>query len=157
MWTWVRWQWRDTPPSPKLQHYWNLTIRLFSVIYRTLIGVGLTPLQRSSRRILQPQPTGQNFSFQDLVFSPHRSQPNIGLWRYPSAPRHINFFEPFHFLAGDQLVVPIGASHISSLLQEIQSRVWEEREQTNKWTIWAWVNSKYKKRSYVTLHSLVHM
>ena len=26
---------------PKLQHYWNLTIRLFSVIYRTLIGVVL--------------------------------------------------------------------------------------------------------------------
>ena len=29
-------------------------------------------------------------------------------------PRHINFFEPFHFLAGDQLVVLIGASHVSS-------------------------------------------
>ena len=24
--------------SPKLQHYWNLTIRLFSVISRTLVG-----------------------------------------------------------------------------------------------------------------------
>ena len=29
---------------PKLQHHWNLTIRLFSVISRTLIGRGLTPL-----------------------------------------------------------------------------------------------------------------
>ena len=44
-------------------------------------------------------------------------------------PQHINFFEPFHFLAGDQLVVPIGVSHISLRLQEIQSR---EREKKNK-------------------------
>ena len=27
-----------TPHSPKLQHYWNLTIRLFGVIFRILIG-----------------------------------------------------------------------------------------------------------------------
>ena len=53
----------------------------------------------------------------------------------PLDPRHINFFEPFHFLAGDQLVVPIGASHISLRLQEIQSR---EREKKNKRTIRAW-------------------
>ena len=45
----------------------------------------------------------------------------------PPPPEYINFFEPFHFLAGDQLVVLIGASHISSWLQEIQSREWEER------------------------------
>ena len=32
----------------------------------------------------------------------------------PSAPEYVNFFKPFHFSAGDQLVVPIGASHISS-------------------------------------------
>ena len=30
---------------PKLQHHWNLTNRLFSVISRTLIAGGLTPLQ----------------------------------------------------------------------------------------------------------------
>ena len=36
---------------PKLQHYWNLTIRLFSVIPRTLV-VG-------SQYNLQPQLTGQ--------------------------------------------------------------------------------------------------
>ena len=58
-WTWERWQWRGTPHSPKLQHCWNLTIRLFSVISRALVGGGLIPLQRSSRCILQPQPTGQ--------------------------------------------------------------------------------------------------
>ena len=36
--TWEQWQWRGTPHSPKPQHHWNLTIRLFSVIYRTLVG-----------------------------------------------------------------------------------------------------------------------
>ena len=46
--------------------------------------------------------------------------------------RYINFFEPFHFTVGEQLVVPIGVTHISLPLQEIQSREWEEREQTNK-------------------------
>ena len=30
---------KGTPHSPKLQHYWNLTIRLFSVICRILIRV----------------------------------------------------------------------------------------------------------------------
>ena len=46
-WTWERWQWRGTPHSPKFLHYWNLTIRLFSV----MLGESLTPLQ--------PLPTGQ--------------------------------------------------------------------------------------------------
>ena len=36
-WTWEWWQWRGTPHSPKLLHYWTLTIRLFNVISRTLI------------------------------------------------------------------------------------------------------------------------
>ena len=36
-------------------------VRLFSVITRPLIGEGLTPLQRSNRCILQPQPTWQLF------------------------------------------------------------------------------------------------
>ena len=39
---------------PKLQHCWNLTIRLFSVIFRTLV--------MGSQFILQPQLTGQ-YSF----------------------------------------------------------------------------------------------
>ena len=50
----------------------------------------------------------------------------------PQPPCYINFFETFHFLAGDQQVVPTGASHISLRLQEIQSRVWEKK---NKRTI----------------------
>ena len=108
-WTWERLHRRGTLHSVKLQHYWSLTVRLFSVINRTLVervlplcreavGVfcspsrqghrtlaagsypsvekqsvcsatpadratghslqGLTPLQRSSQCVLQPQPTG---------------------------------------------------------------------------------------------------
>ena len=36
-WSWKWCQWRGTSHSPKLQHYLNLTIRLFSIISRTLI------------------------------------------------------------------------------------------------------------------------
>ena len=36
-WTWERWPWRVIPHSPKIQNYWSLTIRLFSVITRTLL------------------------------------------------------------------------------------------------------------------------
>ena len=46
----------NTLPFPNLQDYRNLTIRLFSVITRTLIG-GVLPL--SSQYILQAQPTEQ--------------------------------------------------------------------------------------------------
>ena len=42
--------------SPKLLHYWSLTIRLFSVISSTLVW--RVYLQRCSLCILQPQPTG---------------------------------------------------------------------------------------------------
>ena len=42
-WTWERRQWRGTHHSPKLQYYWNLTIKLFSVISRTLVGGGSYP------------------------------------------------------------------------------------------------------------------
>ena len=40
----------------KLLRNWSLTIRLFSVISRTLVSGGLTPLQRCSRCFLQPLP-----------------------------------------------------------------------------------------------------
>ena len=40
---WEQWQWRGTLHSPKLKHYWNVTIRLFNVISRTLIGGVLSP------------------------------------------------------------------------------------------------------------------
>ena len=42
-WTWERWQWLDTPHSPKFQHHWRRTIRLFNVIFKTLIGEGSDP------------------------------------------------------------------------------------------------------------------
>ena len=43
--------------SPKPQHYWNLTIKLFNVISGTLRR-GLTLQQRCRWCILQSQPTG---------------------------------------------------------------------------------------------------
>ena len=40
---------RGTPYFPKLQHYWNLTIRSFNFIFWTLIGeVGVLPLCRKA-------------------------------------------------------------------------------------------------------------
>ena len=39
-WTWTQWQWRSTLHSIEHQHYWNLTIRLFNFISRTLVGKG---------------------------------------------------------------------------------------------------------------------
>ena len=56
------WQWRGTPHSPKLQHYWNLTIRLSSVISRTLIGVGVLHLCRKAVSVFySPSWLGKHF------------------------------------------------------------------------------------------------
>ena len=44
---------KGTPHSPKIKHYWNLTIRLLTVITRTLVGGAL------SLCILQLKPTGR--------------------------------------------------------------------------------------------------
>ena len=64
-------------------------------------------------------------------------------------PLH-QLFRTISILASDHLVVPIGVSHISSRLQEIRSREWEKKnKRTNKQ--YAWINSKCKKRGYVTL------
>ena len=57
--------------------------------------------------------------------------PEEGCDDTPSAPRYVNLFEPFLFKACEQLVAPIQATHISLPLQEIQSREWEKKEQTN--------------------------
>ena len=57
-WTWERWQWRDTPHSPKLQD-WSLTFRFFSAISkigrvllfcRGAVGVSSWLDQSESRR-----------------------------------------------------------------------------------------------------------
>ena len=37
--------------SPKLQYYWSLTIRLFCVISRILVGEGVLPLCREAVRV----------------------------------------------------------------------------------------------------------
>ena len=51
---------KEAPHFPKLQHNWNLTIKVFSNISWKLIeSGGLTPLQKFSRCILQPQPNGK--------------------------------------------------------------------------------------------------
>ena len=47
-WIWEQWQWRGTQHSPKLQHYCSLTIRLFNVISRTLVGWGVLPFCRDA-------------------------------------------------------------------------------------------------------------
>ena len=44
--------------SPKLQHYWSLTIRLFNVKIQDTRWRSLTHLQRCSQCILQPPLTG---------------------------------------------------------------------------------------------------
>ena len=46
-WTWEQYLWRGTPHSPKLQDYWSLTIRWFSVISSTPVG-GVLPLCRDA-------------------------------------------------------------------------------------------------------------
>ena len=58
---------------PKLQHYWSLTIRLFSVIYRTLIGGGVLPLCREAVSIF--------YSLSHLS-KHHRDTPQEVNWRH---------------------------------------------------------------------------
>ena len=41
---WEKWHWRGTLHSLKLQQYWSLTIKLFSVISEHLLGEGFYPL-----------------------------------------------------------------------------------------------------------------
>ena len=49
------WQWRGAPYSPRPYHCWDLTIRLFNVISRTLVWGVITPLHRCSQCILSPR------------------------------------------------------------------------------------------------------
>ena len=52
----------------------------------------------------------------------------------PRPPRYINFFEPFHFTAGDQLVVPIGASHILYRYKKYNRGSVRKKPKTNEQT-----------------------
>ena len=72
----------------------------------------------------------------------------VSLWRSPSAHAYVNLFEPFHFFtAGDQLVVPIGVTHISLRLQEYnQGSGRKENKRTKRLGL-----TQVKKESYVTL------
>ena len=56
------------------------------------------------------------------------------MWQYPFAPspRYINFFETFHFLAGDYLEVPIGVSHISLRHKKYNQGSEKKEERTNE-------------------------
>ena len=65
--TWERWEWRGTPRSPKLQHYWNLTIKLFSVISRTHIGGVLTLCREVVGVFYSPNWLGNKLGFWVLV------------------------------------------------------------------------------------------
>ena len=49
-WTWEWWQWRGTPHSPKLEHYWNFTIKLFSYPRHSSWG-GVLPLWRDAVKV----------------------------------------------------------------------------------------------------------
>ena len=72
------------------------------------------------------------------------------MWRYPfGSTRYINLFEPFHFFtACDQLVVLIGATHISLLLQEYnQGSGRKENKRTKRLGL-----TQVQKESYVTLY-----
>ena len=42
-----QWYWRGTLHSPKFHYYWSLTIKLFSVIFRPLVG-GVSSLCRDA-------------------------------------------------------------------------------------------------------------
>ena len=46
-WILLRWQWRSTLHSPKLQHYRSRKIRLFCIIFRTLV-MRMLPLYRDA-------------------------------------------------------------------------------------------------------------
>ena len=78
-----QWQWKGALHSPKLQHHWNLTIRLFRVICRTLVGDGgLTLLQRCCQFILQSQLIGQKSLFFLVLYNDKdlaKTPPN--LWK----------------------------------------------------------------------------
>ena len=71
----------------------------------------------------------------------------LNLWQYRlDSPLH-STSSSFHFLAGDHLVVLIGGIAHFFTAQKYNQR--SGRKRTNEQN--AWVNSKCKKRSYVTL------
>ena len=84
----------------------------------------------------------------DHVIPPSRPDLVLTCDISPSAPRYVNLFEPFHpFTAGDQLVVPIAASHIFLRYKKYNRESGRKREQTNN----MFGLTQVQKESYVTL------
>ena len=80
-WTWEQWHF------PKLQHHWNLIIRLLSVLSRTLIG-GILPLFRGAvGEFYSPSKTSVEemilkFDLNNSWFGKYYQRRNrFGLWR----------------------------------------------------------------------------
>ena len=67
-WSWKWWQWRGTPHSPKIQYYWNLTIKLFRVITRTFVGRRVLSLFRDAAGVFY-SPSRLGSSRMENVFS----------------------------------------------------------------------------------------
>ena len=68
--TWEWWQWRGTLNSPKLQYDWSHTIRFFSVMSRTLVGVGVLPHCRDAVGVFYSlSQLGSQHSFLSQPFS----------------------------------------------------------------------------------------
>ena len=71
-WTWEWWQWRGTPHSPKSQHHWNLPIRLFSVIFRTLVGGDLPLCREAASVFYSPNRLGTCISITSHIYERER-------------------------------------------------------------------------------------
>ena len=63
--TWERWQWRGTSLSPKVRHYWSLSMRLLCVINRKLVGGVLSVCTEADRVFYSPSRLG--FLFFNLI------------------------------------------------------------------------------------------
>ena len=75
-WIWEQWQRTGSPHSSKLQHYWSLTIRLFSVISGALVGRGVR-LLCSRSNLPPPRLQGTTFRMKSVLKLKRRSQRGI--------------------------------------------------------------------------------
>ena len=66
--------------SPKIQHYWSLTIRLFSVISRTLVGESYPSAEMQSVCSTAPADLAYN-ALNDIVNVQNSSKRSLLLWR----------------------------------------------------------------------------
>ena len=71
-WTWEQWQSRCIPHSPNLQHYRNLTIRLFSVISRILVWEVLPLCRKAVSVFYNPTQQGKFWMGLTLIMAEHQ-------------------------------------------------------------------------------------